>query len=169
MRRYEPEVREAMVQRMMSPENVCIATLARETGISRGTLQNWRKQAKATKGTPVPGNGKRPAAWSSEDKFLAVVATTSMNQVEVAEYCRSKGLYAQELQSWRRACIEGQEKMTLREDMKALKDALEKERKRTKEAERELLRKDRALAETAALLALRKKAQAIWGEDEDAI
>jgi transposase-like protein len=48
MRRYEPEVRETMVQRMMSPGNLCIATLARETGISRGTLQYWRKQAKAT-------------------------------------------------------------------------------------------------------------------------
>jgi transposase-like protein len=70
MRRYEPEVRETMVQRMMSPENLCIATLARETGISRSTLHNWRKQAKATMGTPVPGNGKRPAAWSVPAQFF---------------------------------------------------------------------------------------------------
>jgi len=31
-----------------------------------------------------------------------------------------------------------------------------------------LKRKDAALAETAALLALRKKAEAIWGDDGDA-
>jgi len=74
-----------MAQRMISPENVCMATLARETGTSRSTLQNWRKKAKATKRTPVPGNGKRPATLSSEGKFLAVVTT-------FLETCRALGI-----------------------------------------------------------------------------
>lgn len=40
-------------------------------------------------------------------------------------------------------------------------------KKRIKQLERELQRKNAALAETAALLVLRKKAEALWGKDED--
>jgi len=167
MKTYGIEIREPLVRRMMPPENTSILELSRETGISRYTLYHWRRKARGTMATPIPGNGKRPVRWSGEDKFLAVLATASMNEAERAAYCRSKGIYSQELETWKRACIEAQEKGSSREDMKTLRTSLDKERKRAKELERELLRKEKALAETAALLALRKKARAIWGEDEE--
>ncbi len=167
MKMYGPEIREPLVRRMMPPENASVLELSRETGISRYTLHDWRRKARKTMGAPIPGNGKRPVAWSGEDKFLAVLATAGMNEVEIAEYCRSKGIYVQELQAWKKACIEAQEEAAFREDVKTLKNSLGKERKRAKDLERELRRKEKALAETAALLALRKKAQAIWGEDEE--
>jgi len=70
-----------------------VSALARETGITEQTLYAWRRQMKA-QGVPVPGDGKNPEAWSSEDKFAVVLETAPLNEAELAEYCRRKGLYA---------------------------------------------------------------------------
>ena len=92
-----------------------------------------------------------------------------MNETEQAEYCRSKGLYVEEVRSWREACLDGLASGRDRDNVRELREELTSHRGRLKELERELRRKEKALAETAALLTLRKKAQAIWGDDEDGI
>lgn len=169
MNHYSPDVKEQLVKRMMPPENASLSTLARETGISFETLRQWRKQARIETGSPVPGNGRRPQSWSPGDKLLAVLATAGMNETEQAEYCRSKGLYVEEIRSWREACLDGLAAGRDRDNVRELREELTSHRGRLKELERELRRKEKALAETAALLTLRKKAQAIWGDDEDGI
>ena len=91
--------------------------------------------------------------------------THSLNEAELGEYCRSKGIFPAELDEWREACLEAnQHDLRKRQE---LQKEIRSEKKRSKELERELLRKERALAETAALLILRKKAQAIWGGSVD--
>jgi len=165
MKRYSAERREAVLRKMMPPMNRPIAQLHRETGIPEATLYNWRMQAKQ-EGRVVPGDGKNPETWSSADKFAVVLETAAFNAAELAEYCRKKGLFVEQVTAWRKACEQANDDPrgqtnTLREEIKA-------ERKRTRGLERELRRKEKALAETAALLTLRKKAAAIWGtEDED--
>ena len=99
------------------------------------------------------------------DKFLVVVETASMNETELAEYARKKGLYVEQIKAWRDACVNAnggvaREAARLNQELKES----EKERRRL---EKELSRKEKALAETAALLVLRKKADAIWGVPED--
>ena len=167
MKRYSPEERDPVVKRMIPPENAPLVELSKETGISQETLRLWRKAAREKGEAPVPGNGRRPANWSPEDKLLAVIATAGMNATELAEYCRSKGLFAAEIKAWKKACLDGQTRREFKEDFDALKEDLAQARKQTKELERELRWKEKALAETAALLTLRKKARAIWGDDED--
>ena len=95
-----------------------------------------------------------------------VVETAALNEAELAEYCRNKGLYPEQVKTWRAACEQATAGAMV--PAKALREAVAAEKKRIKELERELRRKERALAETAALLTLRKKAAAIWGEAEDA-
>ncbi len=94
------------------------------------------------------------------------MATAALNEAELAEYCRKKGLYPDEVKAWRtqaeRALAGGVV------SAKELREAKAAEKKRIQELERELRRKDKALAETAAPLTLRKKADAIWGEGKDA-
>ena len=161
---YSPELREAMVRRMLPPNNESITKIAREEGITEQTLRNWREKARS-EGVAAPGIAAGPKDWSTHDKFLIVVETSSMNEMELAEYARMKGLYVEQIKAWRDACINangGVAKEAARLN-RELKES-EKERKRL---ERELVRKDKALAETAALLVLRKKADAIWGESED--
>jgi transposase-like protein len=63
---------EAVVRRMMPPENAPVSALARETGITEQTLYTWRRETKG-QGLAVPGDGKNPEGWSSEDKLAVVL------------------------------------------------------------------------------------------------
>lgn len=166
MKRYSPERREAVLRKMMPPVNMPIAELARESGIAAPTLYNWRKQAKA-EGKVVPGDGKNPEGWSSSAKFAVVLETAALNEAQLAEYCRKKGLYVEQVKAWRAACE--QANANAGEQVRREREQTRDDKKRIKALEKELRRKEKALAETAALLTLRKKADAIWGtEDEDA-
>jgi transposase len=149
---------------MMPPENKLVSELARENGIAAQTLYTWRRTLKS-QGVPVPGNGKKADDWSSADKFGVVLETAPMNEAALAEYCRSKGLFVEQIATWRAACLEANALAAplSREE----REQGRRDRKKIKELERDLLRKDKALAEAAALIILRKKAQAIWGERED--
>jgi hypothetical protein len=164
MTRYSPERKEAVIKRMMPPENTPVPVLVEETGISDVTLYHWRKQARA-KGLVVPGDGRNPENWSPEDKFAVVLETATMNEAELAEYCCKKGLFVEQIAVWKENCLQGN--ASAAEQSKAEKRQARLARKEVKQLKRELRRKEKALAETAALLALRKKMHAIWGEDAD--
>ncbi len=152
------------MQKMMPPHNIPIPRLAEETGISDVTLYNWRKQARV-EGVAVPADGKNPEKWSSEDKFAIVLEAASLNEAELAEYCRRKGLYVEQITAWRKACLQANANSAAQ--AKAQREQSKRDRKQITMLERELNRKEKALAETAALLVLQKKVQAIWGDGED--
>ena len=162
--RYSHEQKEAIVKRMMPPNNESVTQIAKEEGISDVTLYKWRKEARAA-GVPTPGNGQTSDKWSSNDKFLIVMETFAMNELELAEYCRKKGLYREQIEAWKSVCLQANGQGF--DQSKQLNGALKEEQKRAKQLEKELQKKEKALAEAAALLLLRKKAQAIWGEDEE--
>lgn len=148
----------------MPPENKLVSELARENGISEQTLYTWRRNLKS-QGVPVPGNGKNAEVWTSDDKFGVVLETARMNEAELAAYCRSKGLFVEQVVAWREACQQANAAPAERN-----RDLLEQgrnDRKEIKQLKKDLSRKEKALAEAAALIILRKKAQAIWGEPED--
>ena len=162
--RYSLERKEAVLKKMLPPENKTIQELAKEEGISEATLYNWRKQARR-QGRLLPDGDTTPEGWSAKDKFGAVVETAAMNEAELAEYCRQRGLYPEQVKAWRAACEQATD--WEREAAERRNQSTREERKRAKALEQELARKEKALAETAALLTLRKKAQAIWGDGED--
>ena len=148
----------------MPPENKLVSELARENGISEQTLYTWRRTIKA-QGVPVPGNGKNAEEWSSEDKFGVVLETAQLNEAELSEYCRRKGVFIEQIGVWRDACRQANAQTV--ERTREQREQSKSDRKRIKELEKELQRKEKALAEAAALIILRKKAQAIWGAPED--
>jgi len=161
---YPKERKEAVLKKMLPPHNKTIPEIAKEEGISEGTLFNWRKAARA-EGRLMPDGDSSPAGWKAADKFAAVVETASLNEAALSAYCRERGLYPEQVLQWREACEHAND--WDRNQNKLLKESRRAGDKRIKELERELVRKEKALAETAALLVLRKKAQAIWGGDED--
>ncbi len=163
-KRYSNEEKAAIVKRMMPPNNESVGRLSDELGITEPTLYKWRKEARLA-GNPTPGDGQNSEQWSSEDKFLVVMETYSLNGAELAEYCRKKGLYKEQIEAWRDTCLNANGKQS--NQTKQLNQELKEEKKRAKTLENDLHKKEKALAEAAALLLLRKKAQAIWGDQED--
>ena len=161
MSSYSSEFKEQVVKKMMPPHNQPVSDLSAELGVAPATLYRWKNQYRA-KGFVVPSKKSLPDKWDAKAKLAAVIKTAAMNEAERSEYCRASGLYVEQLDSWR----ESFESMDVAASPKDKAD-LARERKRVKKLEKELKRKDRALAETAALLVLSKKAQAIWGIQEE--
>jgi len=160
---YSPERRAAVLTKMLPPNNMPIRQLSKEEGISEGTLHAWRSHARS-EGQLLPDANAGPEGWSSRDKFSAVLETSALNQTDLAEYCRQRGLFPAQIAAWRAACEQAND--WDRMSAARLGQATKEEKKRIKGLERDLARKDRALAETAALLVLRKKASAIWGDED---
>ena len=113
----------------------------------------------------MPGSGKNAEEWSSEDKFAVVLETAALNASELAEYCRRKGLFPEQIAAWRAACMSAN--ASAAQQTKTQQAQSKEDKKRIRQLEKELQRKEKALAETAALLVLRKKVQAIWGDKEE--
>ena len=157
--------KEAILTKMMSPYPPTIVALSKQEGISEATLYNWRKQLRL-EGRPVPEHDRTSENWSAQTKFAIVVETVTMTEAELAQYCRGKGLYPDQVKAWRDTAIASQD------DSKHAAVASEQQgrdyRKQIKRLETDLARKEKALAEAAALLILQKKMRALWegGEDE---
>ncbi len=140
---YPKEQKDAILARMMPPNNESVRKIS---------------------GYAVPSDSKTSDKWSSEDKFLIVLETYTMNESELAEYCRKKGIYREQIEAWKRVCMTANHRHL--EQSKMVIQELKEEKVRAKELEKELRKKEKALAEAAALLLLRKKAQAILGDLE---
>lgn len=111
----------------------------------------------------MPTKEKRPQDWRAEERLNALIETAALGQEEKAAWCRQKGLYSHHLDQWRKDMVAGKgmgESAKSRTETRQLRAAI-------KSLNKELRRKDKALAETAALLVLKKKADLIWGDGED--
>jgi len=161
MAHYAEEYKEKLVAEMMSPNGRSISEMHRNTGISEQTLYSWRNKYGGEKET---GSGRKsnPEKWDGERKLQALTETAGLNQQEMSEYCREEGLYVEQIARWREFAIAGTESGTLL--TKGQRQEWQRDKKKLVRLEKELRRKDKALAEAAALLVLEKKAQVIWGE-----
>jgi transposase len=163
MRHYSEELKSNLIAKMLPPNNIPVPDLARDTGIPKDTLYAWRiKHQRATGNTPAKQQATS-GELSSAEKFAVVVETASLNEAELSAYCRRKGLYPEQISAWRDTCLQANAAVSPKVD----RAELSAQAKQIKQLEAELRRKDKALAETAALLVLQKKLQAIWGEPED--
>ncbi len=159
MSEYSDRIKEAMVMKLTSPGAPSANSLAPEVGIHQSTLSRWvRECAKVGKAGGLM-KARRPQDLAAEEKLNAVFEYEKLEEEERGKYLREKGLHEVHIERWQQCLIEG---LTAAKQTK--KDPRDR---RIKELERELRRKEKALAETAALLVLKKKAQAIWGDQED--
>jgi len=156
MARYGQAFKDRVVARLLPPESGSVEAVALEVGVSAPTLERWRSDALSK-----PARGR---AWTAAARFDAVVTTASMDEAAKSAWCRESGLFPQDLTSWQQSATQA---LAAPEDARASPQKTQQDRRRIKTLERELLRKERALAETAALLVLSKKAAAIFSQDGD--
>jgi len=159
MNNYSETVKEAMVLKLTSTGAPSVSSLAQEVGIHQSTLSRWvRVYGNVSKMGGVM-KGRRPQDWTAEEKLNAVLEYEKLEEEQRGKYLREKGIHSVHIEGWKRQILEG-----LKGSKSSKKDPRDT---KIRELERELRRKDKALAETAALLVLKKKAQAIWGDPED--
>ena len=132
-------------------------TVSHALSMSTATLERWRADALS--------KPARERAWTAPARFEAVLITAAMDEASKSAWCRENGMYAQELEQWRAAATLA---LADPDDATRISDREKKaDRRRIKELERDLRRKEKALAEAAALLVLSKKLEAIFPKDKD--
>ena len=160
---YSPAFKADLLAKLLPPNNVSVPELAQETGVPKDTLYCWRAKARAEDQGPSGYGPEHRQEWSSKARFTAVLETAAMNAEQTAAYCRRRGLYPEQLAAWRQDCEQAGHLSQQAHRREA--EQAKAQRVRIHALERELQRKNAALAETAALLTLSKKAQAIWGDE----
>ncbi|WP_442478224.1 IS3 family transposase [Vibrio aerogenes] len=158
MTRYSPERKEAILKKMLPPHSLSVAQLAKEEGICEATLYNWRKAFRES-GVVLPDSHTSSSQWSAQTKLAVVADTLSMTEAELSQYCREKGLYPEQVHQWRSECMQGF--MSAKEREAEAKKQAKADKQEIKALKKELRHKEKALAETAALLVLRKKPQSL--------
>ena len=148
MARFSEKFKGRAVARLLPPESAAVDVVAREVGIGSGTLERWRDKVLS-----MPARGR---AWTAAARLEAVIVTAALDETGKNAWCREHGVYPGELLKWRSSATTA---LAEPEEVRASPQATRQDKKRIKELERELLRKDRALAETAALLVLSKKSR----------
>jgi transposase len=124
--------------------------------VSVATLERWRADALST---PA-----RERVWTAAARLQAVIATAAMDETRRSAWCRENGVYPSELQQWKESATAALSEVP---EERVTPQQRRDEKKRIKELERDLRRKDKALAETTALLVLSKKFEAILQRDEE--
>ena len=163
---YSTVLKQSIMAKMMPPSHQSLGQIQKETGIPEGTLKKWRSETRK-KGFAAPAGEQQSERWSTQDKYLIVVETATLSEIELAGYCRKKGLYVEQIKSWQNNCMQANggvaQELALSQKREKVKD------KELQQVRKELQRKESALAEAAALLILRKKAAAIWGQPEEEV
>ena len=156
-----------MVQKLVGPRAISASALSIEVGIPQGTLSRWLKRAATIPSTmSTADTDSNSHNWSPEEKVAFVLEAAAVPSAELGAFLRRRGVLEAQLVEWRKQVTDGAV-ASMRPPSRTDRDAAAAESKKIRQLERELLRKDKALAETAALLVLKKKAQAIWGDEDD--
>ncbi len=162
---YTEGFRERMVRRMGGSEGISANALSRELGISQPTLSRWLRDAgrldfmtKSKKSQKK--KSKTARRWTAQERMRVVVESSGLTDSDLGAFLRREGLHSVQLEEWRKSAVESLSPQRTRPQDS--KDA-----KKIRVLEKELSRKDKALAEVTALLVLKKKLEEIWGDEDD--
>ncbi len=162
-RNYSTEFKKRAVEKSYSSSSTSVNRLSQEIGIPESTLRDWRKKYSIGNIMTESKKEKLSIDWTPEEKLQALMQTASMSEHELGEYLRKNGLHSSDIKSWKVECLGGFKQVgrpKLPEEVKVL-------RKEKKVLERDLNRKNKALAEMSARIIFLKKSHLIFGGNED--
>jgi len=166
--KYSETFKDKMVQKLADPRGPSASQLASDVGVPQTTLSRWLRDTGKIHGEKLvfsssPStngvNDKRPQDRSAEERLQVVIEAASLSDDELGAFLRSRGLHETHLLQWRGMMLSGLNTRSARASKRC------PQARRLRELEEELRRKDKALAETAALLVLQKKVRSLWGDE----
>ena len=166
-KRQSTEFKLKVVERALTrTSNETLAQIAQEFGLGYSTLTRWMshvQQGRLTDQVKTTAKEKSPKDWTAQEKWQALVAYEGLDEQARGPYCRAHGIYSHQLDEWRATMMSKQDTEQRQQD----KAEIRRLKGENKCLQRELHRKDKALAEAAALMLLKKKAAALFGMAED--
>jgi len=164
-RQFTEKFKEGIVQKALMPGSPGIMRISEKIGVHHTSVRKWIK---------IHGNGspmkkskskhQKNDSWTPEEKLQAIIETASMSEKEFGEFLRKKGIHSADLEEWKSDCTTGLKSTVGRP--KKDPEVLEL-RKKEKDLQKDLRRKEKALAEMSARVILLKKSREIFGDDED--
>ena len=159
MPQYSTAFKSRMLRRLIGPSAESANALAQEVGVSQAALSRWLRESRSVE----PMTSSKKKRWTGAEKLRVVIEARGLSETDLGTLLRREGLHETDLTAWQAAAeaalSPGRHAGTSAEQ--------QRDQRRIHELERELRRKDAALAETAALLVLKKKVQEIWGDEAD--
>jgi transposase len=158
--RYSLAFKESLIKKVLPPENRSIHSVAKEAGVAEQSLHNWLNKSKEgtlSKGDTVGGGNRQP-----REKLRLLIESRGIREEDMGQWLRENGLHSEHLTQYEQELRDMVEDNNYKEKMEN-----KKLREENKKLQRELSKKEKALAEMAALYTLKKKADALWGEDEE--
>lgn len=156
---YSEKFKESIMKKVYTQKEKNRAEIASEAGISNVTLYRWLKE----QDKPMPKKKNTSNNFSIQEKFQLVLQSQNISGQELGKFCRENGVFTHQLQQWQQEMLQTLNSKpsvaTKKEDKKVLLE--------NKELKKELRKKDKALAEASALLVLKKKAELIWGKENE--
>src|SRR5665648_72977 len=162
MTRLSPEAKQAIIAKALATNCRGIRELATLHNVGYSTLYQWVRGCRTGK-LRTQGSGAATGQCTQSERFEHLIATSMLDEAAVGAYCRERGLFSHQLPLWKKEFMSQNKEQKNNSEQLELK-ALRAENKLLKQ---DLRRKDKALAETAALLILKKKATFLWGDPED--
>lgn len=157
-KRYTEAFIEQALIKVYSRGERTIQSIADELNVNGHTVKNWMKRKRVKTDGLLVAKERRPQDWTTEQQLVALHETYSLTGEALQTWCRENGIFTHHLSSWKTAFCEDTKVASGTREIRILKDE-------NAQLKRELIRKERALAEAAALLILQKKYRALW-EDE---
>lgn len=155
---HSPEFKEQALRKVFQREGRTIEAVADELNMATTTLKGWMQTAKREQKKMSDNTAKRPEDWSMEERLQALQESHALSETELGAWCRARGIFAHHLQQWRSDFCSPAPSRPHTTELRELKTTIQR-------LEREVLRKDKALAEAAALLILQKKFQALLADE----
>lgn len=163
MRTYPQELKESMVARMCMPGGPSALQLSRETGICNVSLSNWKRKF-------VSGDrlNKHRSKWNDAEKLDILLESQGLSDEDLGIFLRKKGLHSTDLAEIKADLKSALSKSGSKKPGRPKKDLeLQKSQEEVKKLRRDIRRKDKVLAEQAAIIILKKKVQDLWGDEEE--
>lgn len=158
--RYSEAFIEQALVKVYSRGTRSVKAVAVELNVNYHSLRNWMKRTSVVKQEHTEKQEKRPQDWTAEERLAALQETHGLSGEALNAWCREHGIFPHHLGEWKAAfCGPAKESPSNARDVRKLEAKIAK-------LEREATRKDKALAEAAALLVLQKKFQALWEDEE---
>ena len=158
-RQYNESFRQQALEKVYSRDSRSIRSVALDLNMSFGTLRNWMKADKNSSQSKAGLQSKRPNEWSPAERLEILKESHGLDDEALNALCRAKGVFRHHLEQWEAAFLVAGPTVN-RSELRELKDT-------NKALTRELNRKEKALAEAAALLVLQKKYRALWEEKDE--